>query len=81
MQELNRPEDGVGDHCEGKNEGCIRIVSQNINSLGLVAGNMKEKNLNEFLMEKSVDVMGIQELNIQWNKVPHKDKIWDRFRG
>ena len=79
-QEPNRPEEVVGDGCVGKHKDNIRIVTQNINGIGQIAGSMKERNLKEFILERDIDIMGVQELNVCWSKVQEKNRIWDRFR-
>ena len=79
-QELNRPEEAVGDGCGGKHKDNIRIVTQNINGIGQIAGSMKERNLKEFILEREIDIMGMQELYVCWAKVQEKNRIWDRFR-
>jgi exonuclease III len=38
-------------------------------------------NLKTFTSNKMVDILAIQELNVCWTKVAHRNKIWDRFRG
>lgn len=80
-QELNRPEEFVGDKCGKKNSECLRIMTQNINGFGQKADNLKERGIKAFVRDRNVDVLAMQQLNICWNKVQHKNKIWDRFRG
>ena len=80
-QESNRSEDEVGDHCGVKDKDTIRILTQNINGMGQVADSLKEMNLKTFTSNKMVDILAIQELNVCWTKVAHRNKIWDRFRG
>ena len=58
-QELNRPEEAVGDGCVGKHKDNIRIVTQNINGIGQIAGSMKERNLKDFILEREIDIMGM----------------------
>jgi hypothetical protein len=71
----------VGDHCGVKDKDTIRILTQNINGMGQVADSLKEMNLKTFTSNKMVDILAIQELNVCWTKVAHRNKIWDRFRG
>jgi len=80
-QESNRSEEFVGDHCGDKNKRCLRIVTQNINGLGQMQNSLKELNLKHFASNYGVDILGIQETNVCWNKVGQKNAIWDRFRG
>ena len=71
-QEPNRPEEAVGDWCGGKQKGNIRIVTQNINGLGQISGILKERNLKEFILDRDIDIMGVQELNVCWANVQEK---------
>ena len=80
-QELNCLVEAVGDHCGTKVGDCIRIVSQNINGLGQSATSLKDQRLKNFAIDKEVNVLGIQEFNVCWNKVKNTNKVWDRFRG
>ena len=80
-QELNRLVEELGDHCGTKCGSCIRIVSQNINGLGQSTTSLKEKRLKNFALDKEIDILGVQEFNVCWNKVKNTNKVWDRFRG
>ena len=79
-QEPNRPMEAVRDWWVGKKKGNLRIVTQNINGLGQISGSLKERNLKEFILDRDIDIMGVQELNVCWAKVQEKNIIWDRFR-
>ena len=80
-QGSNRPMEAVGDECALKLSTSLRLMTQNINGFGQFAENIKELAVKELLIEKKIDVMGIQETNVCWHKMQNKHKIWDRFRG
>ena len=80
-QGSNRPMEAVGDECAFKLSTSLRLMTQNINGLGLIAENIKELAVKELLINKKIDVMGIQETNVCWHKMQNKHKIWDRFRA
>ena len=80
-QESNRSVEYVGDSCEGKEESSFRIVTQNINGIGQVRNNVKEKAMKEFISDYNIDIMALQQLDVSWDKVKNANKIWDRVRG
>ena len=80
-RESNRSEEFVGDHCGKKHKLCLRIVTQNVNGLGQMQNSLKELNLRAFASNFGVDILGIQQTNVCWNKVEQQHTIWDRFRG
>jgi len=80
-QEPNCLEEYGGDSCEGKEENCFRIMTQNLNGIGQNRGNVKEKAVKEFVNTFHIDIMALQHLDISWDKVQNANKIWDRFRG
>ena len=63
-QELNRPEEFMGDRCGVKDNGSLRIVSQNINGIGQTTKNIKEQNIKDFVHNFNVDILAMQELNV-----------------
>ena len=77
----NCPMEAVGDDCVFKANTSIIFMPQNINRLGLIAENTKELAVKEFMLEKKVDVMRMQETHVCWYKAQNVNKIWDRFRG
>ena len=79
-QEPNRLEEREGDICGEKCDDCIRLLSNNVNSLGQVEGSEKEMIFKEFVKDYEIDIAGIQETNICWHLMSHKNRIWDRFR-
>lgn len=56
-------------------------MTQNINSLGLIAKNTEKLAEKELMLEKGVDVMGMQENNVCWHEVSNANKIWNQLRG
>ena len=75
----NLPE-AWGDEIEGKDHECIRVLSNNINSLGIQKGNHKEYKLKELMVEQSVDVLCLQEVNINWRRCTYYDSFYERIR-
>jgi len=73
--------EAVGNECAFKLSTSLRLMTQNTNGIGLIAENIKELAVKELLIEKKIDVMGIQEKNVCWHKMRNKHKMWDRFRG
>ncbi len=69
----------VQNNCGDENKKYLRIVTQNINGLGQMQNSLKELNLKHFASNYGVDILGIQETNVCWNKVGQKNAIWDRF--
>ena len=80
-QEPNRQEEYVGDKGENKEGDCLRIVTQNINGIGQKSNNIKEKSVKEFIQQFHIDLYAIQQLDVCWDKVRNRNKIWDRWRG
>ena len=74
-QESNRSVEYVGDSCEGKEESSFRIVTQNINGIGQVRNNVKEKAVKEFISDYNIDIMALQQLDVSWDKVKNAKKI------
>ena len=59
-QELNRPEEIVGDTCGKKGKDCIRLMTQNINGIGQHCNNIKEKSLKDFCSSYNVDIFAFK---------------------
>lgn len=70
-----------GDNLILKQDGKIRFVSKNIQGLGLSAGNPKEDELKSWIVNKNIDVIGIQEPNINWHKCKNKDRFNEHMKG
>ena len=75
MKEPNCLDGSIGDICGEKCDECIRLLSNNVNSLGQYAGSNKEMNLKEFLKDYDIDITWIQETNVCWHIMSHKDRI------
>ena len=57
--------EGFGDEMVEKGEETVRIGFQNINGL---KGNINESHeVFDVMAEKDIDIMGIEEININWN--------------
>ena len=80
-QEPNRLGEYVGEECEGKDTNCFQFMTQNINGIGQEGNNIKEKSFKEFIQTFKIDVMACQQLDVCWDRVRNRNKIWDRFRG
>ena len=63
-QGSNRPMEAMGDECALELSTSLRLMTQNINGLGQLAENIKELAVKELLIDKKIDVMGIQETNV-----------------
>ena len=59
-QEPNRPEEKEESICGEKCNESLRLLTNNINSLGQETGSTKERELKEFLTENKIDIAGIQ---------------------
>ena len=70
-----------GDRLKSKGDGDIRIATKNIQGLGLTPGNSKEDELKEWMVNRDLDIVGLQELNVNWNKCKHKARFCERFRS
>lgn len=70
-----------GDCLTNKSDGCIRVVSKNIQGLGVTAGNSKEDELKSCIVNKSIDLIGIQEPNVNWYKCKNRDRFSERIIG
>ena len=78
--ETNRPEEVIGDECVRKDEGCIRIMGNNINGLS-IDNNFKINNLKSIIDDYNVDIFGCQEVNVCWNLCRFKDRLFQKPRG
>ena len=64
-----------------KEEGMLRIVFQNVESLP--KGRHRDKNrwLFDFCSEWKVDIIGLAEINWWWHRIDPLDHLPDRFWG
>ena len=37
--------------------------------------------MKAFILDRKIDLYAIQQLDVCWDKVRNKDKIWDRWKG
>ena len=70
-----------GDKLGLKDVDMLRVVSKNIQGLGLQAGNPKEDELKSWIVNKNIDLIGIQEINVNWNKCNNKNRFSERIRN
>jgi len=70
-----------GDKLGLKDVDMLRVVSKNIQGLGLQAGNPKEDELKSWIVNKNIDLIGIQEIYVNWNKCNNKNRFSERIRN
>ena len=80
LGETNRPVEEYGDECGNKEEGCIRIMTNNINGLS-VKSQLKLSKLKSFIDDFDIDIIGCQEINVYWNNCKFKDRLHQKLRG
>ena len=49
--------------------------------MGLQAGNPKEDELKNWIANRNIDVIGIQETNVNWSKCKNQDRFSERIRN
>ena len=78
----NRRENKVfGDHLVEKENNCIRIVSQNVNCLGISNTiTHKQDNAKDWLIQHEVDVVGWQEIGVAFHMLPRKNRLANRLK-
>ena len=67
-----------GDRLKRKPEDTYRLVLNNVNSIGLYAGGMKDEQVRQFLEKWDVDIYGMTEPNVNWSKVRKQHNWWER---
>ena len=75
------PRDSWGHKMKRKEDKIIRVSFVNVNGIGAFAKHIKSEGVRNYMVEKTVDVMGIAETNVHWGKVHNKDTIWDRTKA
>ena len=75
------PNNWWGHWLKQKNQNRVRICAVNINGIGLSRDSVKSHNIRQFMELEDVDIMGISEVNIHWDKIGQKDGIWERTEG
>ena len=71
----NRSEGWRGNVCEKKGDNCIRIMTQNINSIGIDTNLHKINEIKGIVEDQEIDIIGIQETNVCWYNCQHKEKL------
>ena len=70
-----------GDSITTKEDGIIRIVSQNINCFGVSTHhNHKQEITKTWLIENSVDIVGWQETGIAFHMFPKNKRLHERMK-
>ena len=73
--------DTFGDQMDEKGSGHIRIVSQNINCLGVRnSNNSKQDRAINWLINNEVDIIGWQELGIAFHLLPYSHRLAARLK-
>ena len=80
QEETNRLEEEYGDVCGEKPEGCLRVMSNNINGLS-IKNNIKFNKLKSFIDEFDIDIFGCQEVNVCWNRYHFRERLHITLRG
>ena len=78
-----------GDHLVEKEEGTIRIASQNVNCIGVSTEmNHKQELAKDWIFQHSVDIIGWQETGVAFHTLPMRKRLahrmkdirWDKMR-
>ena len=70
-----------GDHFGEKRPDHIRIVSQNINCLGIKSkNNPKQEQLINWLIQNEIDIIGWQEIGIAFHLLPYNQRLTERIK-
>ena len=70
-----------GDHLTEKDEGSIRIVSQNVNCIGTNQQcNQKEERAKNWLIQNNVDITGWQETGVAFHMLPRSKRLSNRMQ-
>ena len=70
-----------GDHLGEKDSDDIRIVSQNINCLGVSTfNNPKQERALNWIIRHEVDIIGWQEIGIAFHMLPHSKRLAERLK-
>lgn len=77
----NKKKEYWGDKVDNKCDNIIRIVSKNIQGLGLRTGNPKEEELKTWIVNWNIDVIGVQEVNVNWGKCSSSNRFSERIRN
>jgi len=70
-----------GDHIIQKEEGVIRIASQNVNCIGIAAEvNPKQDYAKNWIIQNEVDIVGWQETGVAFHLLPRRKRLSERMR-
>ena len=69
----------LGHRLTKKKPGMIRIMYENVNSIGSYNGHYKSRLMKKFLQQNSIDITMWSELNVCWKKVSHSHWLSQQF--
>ena len=70
-----------GDEMLDKEDEIIRIVSQNINCIGVYSiANHKQDKIKDWLLNNQVDIVGWQETGVAFHMLPKHERLVERMR-
>jgi hypothetical protein len=70
-----------GDTLNTKDNKCVRIGCRNVNSLPITQVNSRNDELFQDISSAHIDVFGLSEINVAWNKVDYNQQPHARFHG
>ena len=70
----------LGHQLTKKKPGMIRIMYENVNSIGSYNGHYKSRLMKKFLLQNSINIAMWSELNICWKKVSQSHRLSQRFQ-
>ena len=73
--------DTWGNKLKKKESKKIRISFVNVNGIGSFARHDKSEGIRQYIVDNTVDIMGIAETNVNWMKVRNCDTLWDRTKA
>ena len=74
-------DDGWGDPLDNKESGMIRVVSKNICGIKLIKNNQKEIYLKNWIKLREIDILGVQEVNVNWSRMEQEDRALSRMKS
>ena len=76
-----QPTSTYGTELRTRRPGFIRLVSQNIDGMGFSSHSDKITRLKEACDKYGIDVIGLQELNVNWPKVRPSQTLESKVKG
>jgi hypothetical protein len=70
-----------GDKLQNKHEGLLRLMLQNISNLPAIKTHHKSRQIVDMLPRLAIDVMFLNEIGLNWNKLPPHQQWHDRTLG